>query len=147
MWDVKTTDCLQTIKPGGQLKEIAVQSIFIHPKNTEHVIVAMRSPNVHIMTLKGQIVKTFTTTKREAAASGANVDKPVDISCCCLSPRGNYIYCGTEDSNVYCFDTATGTMEGTIKVHDKTIIGLHHHPHRNLLASYSDDGTLKLWKP
>jgi len=147
VWDVKTTECLQTIKPAGQLKEIAVQSIFILPKNTEQVVVCTRSPVVHIMTLKGQIVKSFTATKKDTVASGAAVDKPVDIMCCCLSPRGNYLYCATEDSNIYCFDTQTGNIESIFKGHDKTTIGMHHHPHRNLLATYSDDGSLKLWKP
>lgn len=32
-----------------------------------------------------------------------------------------------------------------MKLHEKEMIGVSHHPHLNLLASYSDEGNLKLW--
>lgn len=147
VWDVKTAECAQTIKPGGMLKDVTVQSVFLLPKNQEHILVCTKSPTAQIITLKGQPVKTFSCTKREITATGTSVEKPADIVCSNVSPRGDFLYCVTEDSTLFCFNLQSGTLEHTMKLHDKDTIGVTHHPHRNLVASYGDDGTLKIWKP
>jgi WD40 repeat-containing protein SMU1 len=64
-----------------------------------------------------------------------------------MSPKGNFLYVVGEDKVLYCFAVDSGKVEHVMRLHKKDVIGMAHHPHRNILASHSDDGTLKLWRP
>lgn len=138
VWDSKSCDCLTSFRlpQTSTSGEASVNSVHFYPQNPDQIIVCNRSSTIFIMTLHGHVVKSFQSGKREGG----------DFLACWVSPKGEWIYCLGEDSILYSFSTATGKLENLMQVADKGPIGLCQHPHRNLVATYADEGSLKLWK-
>ncbi|CAI0391004.1 unnamed protein product [Linum tenue] len=139
VWDVKGAECIHTFRPPPPLRggDASVNSVHLFPKNTDHIVVCNKTSSICIMTLQGQVVKSLSSGKREGG----------DFVAACVSPKGDWIYCVGEDRNIYCFSYQSGKLEHLMKVHEKEVIGVTHHPHRNLIATHSVDCTMKLWKP
>lgn len=90
------------------------------------------------MTVQGKVVRTFSSGK---LAGG-------DFVCATTSPQGKWIYCVGEDGIIYSFDGQSGQLESVLQVSDKEeVIGICHHPNRNLITTITANGELKLWKP
>eukprot|EP01112_Ceratiomyxa_fruticulosa_P015879 TRINITY_DN4739_c0_g1_i1.p1 TRINITY_DN4739_c0_g1~~TRINITY_DN4739_c0_g1_i1.p1 ORF type:complete len:559 (-),score=111.86 TRINITY_DN4739_c0_g1_i1:62-1675(-) len=155
VWDLKTSDCMLTFRPttSQQMKDIPVLSITLLPKTPEHMLVCYRSSSVAIMSISGLHVRDLTLETPGGPSNNEEKEKKEtpalpDIVSATLSPKGDWIYCVGDNSALYCFNANNNTLEHTIpKLHEKMTIGLTHHPHKNLLATYSNDGTINLWVP
>lgn len=102
----------------------------------EWLLVLPRGPAALLLTTAGQLVRELGPGRRGA-----------ELAAVALSARGRLAYVAGDDKVVYSVCVATGKPERSVAAHDQPIIGLAHHPHQNLLATYGEDGLLKLWKP
>ncbi|EFA86351.1 WD40 repeat-containing protein [Heterostelium album PN500] len=136
IWDAKNAECLQTIRPtqSVKIKEISIR--FVLPmKNPDNIVICNSSPTIVIMSVRTQnITKQFT------------LDNNKNFVCCTLSPQQNFLYAVAEDNIMYCFRVDTAELVQSFEIHSKEVIGLSHHPNRNLIASFSADCTVKTWK-
>ena len=149
-WDVKTTTCIRTMQFNQGREAIqgvpcpSLSTLMLHPTQPHLCLVSDRSHFVYIANLKTEkLYKSFTTrsltSQKIASFVGAT-----------FSSQGDYIYAPTEDGQLVIFDTLKSTgkeEEAVLKVSEKEIIGLCHHPFANVLGVYDDEGDLKLWKP
>jgi WD40 repeat-containing protein SMU1 len=212
IWDVKTSDCIRTIKmnPAGAvnpnifrnlnmrrwnrsslpyfyfpffpLQPTSLLSVCILPSQSDRYVVLERSGVLRVISQDGTVAHVFQSTgssaaagaqtgttgameegKPESASAAARSKKPgahgeaaaaaaaaaalSDFVCVCVSPKGQFIYSVTEECVLHCFDLSTLKLVHAIKLHRSDILGITHHPHRNIIASYAQDSTLKLWKP
>jgi len=138
VWDSRTTESLFTFRPAMSqaLVETSIHTVLQIPNANEHFLVCNRSATAYMVTLQGQVVKSFSSGKTQGG----------DFVCASVSPQGKWIYCVGEDGVLYCFNIQSGQLDHVLKVSEKEVIGISHHPHRNLIATFSDEGVLKLWK-
>lgn len=141
LWDAKTTECLLTYRPGvipgAVVKETTIHTLQLMPNNPDCIFVCSKSCQAFIITIHGQVLKSFSSGKQTGG----------DFVCATVSAQGKYLYCVGEDKVLYIFDTQGGQLENVLEISDREVIGITHHAHRNLLATITDDGQLKLWKP
>lgn len=67
----------------------------------------------------------------------------------CASPKGNYLY-AVGGNQIYCYNHSDKKLHSKVLAHDGTaydLIGVKHHPFVNLVATFDNQGNLKLWKP
>lgn len=137
VWDARSCDCLHCFRPPQPAgSELAVNSATFLPGSAETLVVCNRSPNVYITSLAGAVQKALTSGKTVGG----------DFVAAVVSPRGGWVHAVAEDSHLYCFDVGKGELAHLLKAHEKDAIGIAIHPHRNLIATWSDDTTLRLWR-
>lgn len=137
IWNLRSTECTATLKPSVLLgiSECGVSGLAAVPRAPDQFLVCCKSNTACVMNLQGQLLRSFTTGRQGDFVSAA------------LSPKGNIVYVVVEDNTLASFNFASGLLLNSMAVHDKDVIGVAHHPHQNLVATFGADATLRLWRP
>jgi WD40 repeat-containing protein SMU1 len=137
VWDAKSMDELCTFRPptANPNQDVPIVTVALWPRSADQILVCPRAPTVFVTNLAGKIIKTMNSGKR---AGG-------DFVAACTSPKGEWVYCVGEDRILYCFRSEASKLEHTIALSTADVVGVVHHPRRNLLATYATDGLLKVW--
>jgi WD40 repeat protein len=72
---------------------------------------------------------------------------PSSVTALAFSPDGKSIAVGSQDSQIYLFQTADGKFIRPLPGHASAITSLAFHPTGTVLASASKDRTIRLWNP
>lgn len=150
IFDARTTEILNKVVPPppphlSSTIQFAVNIALVAPSLPSYqvddddvlIFVCTRTNTIQLMNQNGQVLKSFCSGRREHG----------DFVAMALSPKGEWLYACAEDHRLYCFSMDSGTLEQTLKVSEKEVIGLAHHPLRNILACFSGDGCLSFLKP
>lgn len=150
VFDAKTTEIISTLTPpppphtSSAMVHSVISAIVpqrlpaVYGDHDDTMIFVCTSTNqIMLMNLAGQVIKSFSSGKREKG----------DFVQMTVSPKGEWLYGVAEDQTLYGFSVATGSLEGTMKLNEKEIIGMSHHPSRNVLSYVSAEGTMVFLKP
>jgi len=140
VWLVKSTDCVATFKPSNLPgRELAVHKVCLDPGNPDQVFACIDSNEIVCCKLNGIIVRKYSIQQRREKSNVSFVN-------ICTSARGQYLYAVGDDQIMYVFNIETGDIVHVQKVHTAEVLGITHHPHRNIMTSFSLDRTLKVWR-
>jgi WD40 repeat-containing protein SMU1 len=134
VWNAKTTECLRTFKPDPDSAAAqAVSGLACLPRQVDKMLVCSRSSSLRVLNTSGQTLLSF------SSAQG-------DFACSALSTKGKFVFGVSDDQVLYTFSAESGKVEHVLKLHEKAVLGFATHPFRNVFASWSEDGSIKIWK-
>jgi WD40 repeat-containing protein SMU1 len=140
IWNVKTMECIATFYPDpvrekNSIHQAPIHSVALLPRTKDQLVICSAAPTIHITDLNGQLLKSI----------GSSTMNTVDFVQCVPSPQGHYIHAVDENHELHSFNVSTGNLEHSMRVHKRDVFGIIHHPYQNLIATFSNDGTVKLW--
>eukprot|EP00397_Hematodinium_sp_SG-2012_P028723 GEMP01030268.1.p1 GENE.GEMP01030268.1~~GEMP01030268.1.p1 ORF type:complete len:527 (+),score=94.55 GEMP01030268.1:149-1729(+) len=145
LWDSRTTECIATFSPPppahmSSAHMVSANMAIMVPNSDQEplIYVSTRCSQIFVMNLTGQVLKTFSSGKREGG----------DFSAICVSPHNKWLYGLCEDKKLYAFSVDSGTLARIIiDICTKDPIAVTHHPTRNVIAAVATDGKVALMSP
>ena len=140
VWVARTGDVLRVSRLQGSTPEVLQTVLSVCPLPggaalSEQQLLVCTGERLQMVSLGGAVGAAF----GGELAAGSFV-------AAASSPHGDWLYGLTQAGELCCFRVSTGKLENRQAAHEgKGALGLAHHPHLNLLASFGKEGLLKLW--
>lgn len=151
MFDARTAELLHKVAPPTpahlnsalQLAVLALEwAPSTGPGGEPTLYVLTKSNTIFHMTLKGEVLKTYSTGK-------GNKDGG-DFVAMTLSPQGKWLLGVAEDRHVYAFSATEGKLSGRMDLglsRPTEVTDLTWHPSQNTVAVCCTDGSLSILEP
>eukprot|EP00039_Didymoeca_costata_P012849 m.187094 g.187094 ORF g.187094 m.187094 type:complete len:527 (+) comp15600_c0_seq3:55-1635(+) len=131
VWDISSGLCIKTL--AGEFAQIT--SVDLN-RNSQTLLIGTKSnTNVLVDLRMGLVIRRFRghqNSSRHFIRSN-------------FGPIRGVVTSGSEDGKLYMWDTTSGEIVKTLHGHDDVVYQGIWHPQRRLLASCSDDRTVRLW--
>jgi WD40 repeat-containing protein SMU1 len=134
VWDLRNYELLNTISLPvlSHVKEIGINNISLYPKNNDFLFACNKSQQIHLISVEGEVIKSFSGNGKK------------NFVYCTSSNLGDYLYAVDEDHILFIIEVSSTKIVNYFKIHEKDVIGLVHHPLKNILVSYSLDGVVNI---
>jgi WD40 repeat-containing protein SMU1 len=134
VWDLKNYELINTISLPvlSHVKEIGINNITLYPKNNNFLFACNKSQQIHLVNTEGEVIKSYCGNGKK------------NFVYCTCSYLGDYLYAVDEDNILFIMEVSSTKILTYFKIHEKDVIGLVHHPLKNILVSYSLDGVLNI---
>ena len=160
VWDPRSAEATSTLSLPRAVAKLrrtqhhdadgrAVVAVLQVPGSESRFVVVDKSPTAALCDLKsGAAVAVFSSHDEPTKVSTAKRTPGCDFVAAALSsPKGDFLYCLGDDKVLYCFHVPSAKLDRVFPIDDaRDVVGLAVHPHRNLVASFGDSDTLKLWR-
>lgn len=162
IWDGSSADVLHVLRPTGgtpgtSLATNALPEIFgealecqnVHTvislhSMTQTLLIVPRGSKAYLVSYNGTIHRIY---ERNDVQIGS--DSSIFVAAT-VSPSNKILFCATQDEKCICFNVDSGELIMSFDLEtEKEITGLLHHPHQNIMASFSSRGVrglIKIWE-
>eukprot|EP01028_Stygiella_incarcerata_P013403 TRINITY_DN82259_c0_g1_i1.p1 TRINITY_DN82259_c0_g1~~TRINITY_DN82259_c0_g1_i1.p1 ORF type:complete len:581 (-),score=164.99 TRINITY_DN82259_c0_g1_i1:155-1798(-) len=149
VWDVPSADCIgkerMALTASASIAStLSVLDVISLPQNPEQYLIVTHSPVCFIALSNAKVIRKFSVASPSLSFDGEGDD----IVCACISRRGQLLYVADVTNH---FSILEGFVDGQnkpnrrIRAHTGRILGMALHPFRPMLATISQDGSMKIW--
>ena len=169
IWDGRTAEVQHVLQPtsvvGGSAEFSSAGVADIVGGRSIHTILPLRVPQgtmIVVPRCPRAFLVTYSGTILRSLEGDASKGDEGDFVTAVVSPSNKWLYASAENGLCYCFDLTSGKIERTIRnfAEESTggmggrnaeVTGIAHHPHKGMLAAFSNEkaqkrGLLTLWK-